>query len=852
MNNSLLGIINEVQGKFSVGEENTEELFEVVKNLLPLDEVGYKIVNVERCKESFKTSVDCKLASRNECEVFVESYSLQNNETLRVRTPAFPKGKSEFACILYYRCHHRTTHDPSFDVARKKQAQPSKILKNTNCPFNLILKLRKLQVEPLEFPCRLEISWNHNHSVQGLQSLSFRDIPKHVSERIWKLFDEGLTPSLAYKEFIDRVKKDATNELEFHQNLADRAIVPKRHDFNTLFTKYKIHKYGSKDLPSMFATLKKNAEQLVSQDPDYKIQIQTFDCESNDPFILAVVSPLMKRVHSRIPTSKEIVFLDSSSGMEEFNLRVFVMVTHSPVGALPLGIFITSDETLTIIKQAFDLLKLCLPDDAFFGRKILGPIIFMTDNCTELRDALTYAWPASKLLLCIFHLIQQVWRWLFETRHTIKNDDRPTIITCFRKIVFASDEESMEEAYDDMINSETVSRYPHFLEYLASLYNIGETWALCYRKDLPIRGSNTNNSIEAQFLVIKDEILNRTKNININGLLLKLTDDFMLHFKVKLLNVASGKFDGVYRPRFKGIGKKKGEGIGFKMPTEQEEVKMLAGVHKIAEGVFMINSTTKDDISYHVDTNIGICECFVGQTGSVCKHQYTLWIHYKAGATNFLPMQIGSLSALERKKYAEIAIGSSLPVEYYEGVHDRLCTDVPQSCSVDISNDDVATDFNITPCNAFKSVSQRSTVERVSVDECKDELQSTMHKLQEHLDTNPNNYNFVLGLMKFCERAKKYPVSRLESALHNFGNEPSTSLRVTQTSTMKKMRKGKIYVQPEAVKRRKHKDGSRKAKVKGMCVKKNQLKRRHSLVDNVLIMSLYQKKLGEQCFRKLD
>ena len=33
------------------------------------------------------------------------------------------------------------------------------------------------------------------------------------------------------------------------------------------------------------------------------------------------------------------------------------------------------------------------------------------------------------------------------------------------------------------------------------------SWAKCYRRDLVIRGSDTNNYVEAQFLVLKDTIL---------------------------------------------------------------------------------------------------------------------------------------------------------------------------------------------------------------------------------------------------------------------------------------------------------------------------------------------------------
>ena len=46
----------------------------------------------------------------------------------------------------------------------------------------------------------------------------------------------------------------------------------------------------------------------------------------------------------QVAQAKDLAFLDSSSNMEEYKLRVFVVVTHSVCGALPLGIFVTSDE----------------------------------------------------------------------------------------------------------------------------------------------------------------------------------------------------------------------------------------------------------------------------------------------------------------------------------------------------------------------------------------------------------------------------------------------------------------------------------------------------------------------------
>ena len=67
-----------------------------------------------------------------------------------------------------------------------------------------------------------------------------------------------------------------------------------------------------------------------------------------------------------------MVFFDSSGGMEEYNLRVFLMVTHSFVGALPLGIIVTSDETTDTLTRALELFSSSLPGNLYvlgFGHK---------------------------------------------------------------------------------------------------------------------------------------------------------------------------------------------------------------------------------------------------------------------------------------------------------------------------------------------------------------------------------------------------------------------------------------------------------------------------------------------------
>lgn len=83
----------------------------------------------------------------------------------------------------------------------------------------------------------------------------------------------------------------------------------------------------------------------------------------------------------------------------------------------------------------------------------------------------------------------------------------------FRKIVYSNSEEEAEEAYESVVDT-FGDTYPNFKNYLKHVYEYRERWCICYRNDVLIRGNNTNNLVESQFLVLKDNVLNRTKEVS--------------------------------------------------------------------------------------------------------------------------------------------------------------------------------------------------------------------------------------------------------------------------------------------------------------------------------------------------
>ena len=96
----------------------------------------------------------------------------------------------------------------------------------------------------------------------------------------------------------------------------------------------------------------------------------------------------------------------------------------------------------------------------------------------------------------------------------------------------------------------------------------------------------------------------------------------------------------------------------------------------------------------------------------------------------------------------------------------------------------------------------RWSKDQIENDELAEEIREVAETLISKLSSNDSAYKH--GLIKFTERVKRYPGSRLTSALHTFGTSSGASnLKVTATAILKRVKRGKVGVQPVAVQRRK-------------------------------------------------
>ena len=113
-----------------------------------------------------------------------------NNVRLKIETKKKPT--CGYALQNYYRCIHNTRDWSPYskDPRRKLKLNPSARVKNTNCPFQMVVKIKQ------ESCWTVDVEWEHNQSVQSLEASHFRDVPPDCVECVYQLFESGHTPSI--------------------------------------------------------------------------------------------------------------------------------------------------------------------------------------------------------------------------------------------------------------------------------------------------------------------------------------------------------------------------------------------------------------------------------------------------------------------------------------------------------------------------------------------------------------------------------------------------------------------------------------------------------------------------------
>ena len=334
---------------------------------------------------------------------------------------------------------------------------------------------------------------------------------------------------------------------------------------------------------------------------------------------------------------------------------MYVISCSNVAGGIPLGIVVTSSETTVTLSVALSKLQSVMPEWAFYNNSKQGPDIFMTDDASALREAMAAQWPKARRLLCTFHLLQSIWRWLWNAKNNIPLQDRQSIMKAVKALVFAKSEEDVIDKYAEVKLSNTFQQHSHFAKYFDSIWQRRREWATSYRLGLLTRGNNTNNYAEVGFRIFKDIICQRTKAFNLVQLFQFMTVNLEQYYELRLLNIGHSRFDRALSVRFYGWD---GEKVDSTAITEIDGT----------SGLYSVPSVSNPQQFHTVVIKLAVCSCPKGMSGRPCHRQAAIVMKYKLSSINYIPYY----SASARRQFATIARGDQVQnEEFYASLHEK-------------------------------------------------------------------------------------------------------------------------------------------------------------------------------------
>jgi len=380
---------------------------------------------------------------------------------------------------------------------------------------------------------------------------------------------------------------------------------------------------------------------IIKSKQEHYLENDVYIKVKEDPFIVCILTPLMKRAHHET-FSNEIVFIDTTGSCDQTGSNITFMFGASKVGAIPLGCVIHTAQNEECYMQAFMALKEAIGQCGFLDK---SPSVIMTDDSSAERNALTKVFPTSKLLLCSFHVCQAMWRWLWDTNHGIDNLHRKPIMLMFRQIVFERDVTACEELMKEFLLNHLVLKYPLLVKHLTQFWKRKTEWCICYRSSYLTRGHNTNNMVEVSIRIFKDNVLQRSKSFNAVATIDFVSNQLEQHYVRRLRTYALSRktnLDLLYRQ--------------FCIKAKKLQIE------KLNSCTFHVTSSDNTFV-YVVQLDIEMCDCPAGQGGAFCKHMCAVELNEKFYLKNS-PM----LSFEDRICLAKLSEGKEIDESFFHNM----------------------------------------------------------------------------------------------------------------------------------------------------------------------------------------
>lgn len=186
--------------------------------------------------------------------------------------------------------------------------------------------------------------------------------------------------------------------------------------------------------------------------------------------------------------------MDSTETLDMPGLKVFILLTNSCYGSLPVGIVMTTVDSENAIAGGLQMINELVTERSWGGRGIHGPLFFITDDSSTERAAIHRVFPEAKLLLSQYHVLRAAWRFVWKHESDMSANDRHTLFNLLKTLVYENDADVFANIVNETFQNEDIKKYPLFVKYLEDTLERKEDWATCFRSRLLFsRGQNISN-----------------------------------------------------------------------------------------------------------------------------------------------------------------------------------------------------------------------------------------------------------------------------------------------------------------------------------------------------------------------
>ncbi|XP_060772707.1 uncharacterized protein LOC132883292 isoform X2 [Neoarius graeffei] len=533
----------------------------------------------------FRCQFRMMLKSEGELLQWLSRFQEQSGLTWR-KSKTYPAVGPVTKFRVDLRCHHNT----------RAKIESSRRTRNTGCPATVYLVVKNTTYSRGResrsgdshlregLSAVITLRHEHNHHVAATDPLCWSNISAATAEKLKTLFQNGHSPSSA----LETLKYDLQEENG--DNLANRSVCPDVHYCHKLYFEIFQKAY---QVPSWDKILQDIRQQIDKHNSEQRENSAAVHTTEDGQVVVAVCTPLMKRVHTRIAESGDVLLINSFWSCDDKNLKIFVLLCHSVERGLPLGVIITSEETQSTISAGLWLLKTLIPSRNFFGCHGGPWTIALSEDCTPLHHVLQEAFPEASFLLCAFHLMQEMRQWLRDNSSNITKPERSQLLDLFRRLVSARCKDFLQSHYEAIRSNPLASKHPGFIQHLEETYKRRETWAACFRDNLP-----SGYAVFAK-RILKDKVLHQLKAFNLIQMVHFVQTRMESHYIRQLTLVVN---------------------IGNLCQQSETYISEAAQTTIVQDEENYIIVDVTSDIQHHVNITLRTCTCPVGVATGSCEH----------------------------------------------------------------------------------------------------------------------------------------------------------------------------------------------------------------------------------------